>query len=125
MAMWNRKDPPPPPAPPPRESKSSHQVDSVLEQRIALLPQQTQDLLQVAAVLGLIALAAVLVYGCYRRWPPVVGLMWYVIWMLPAAGLVPLRYFRAERYLYPASWGLLLAVMMCFLLPGSYDDSRR
>lgn len=39
-----------------------------------------------------------------------IGVVWFAIWLLPAFGFLPLRHLRAERYLYPASWGLMLAV---------------
>ena len=80
---------------------------------------------EVLAMLGLLVVLGVLVWGSYRRWPFVCGLWWYVIWMLPASGLLPLCRFRSESYLYPASWGLLLAVMMFFLLPASGDQPGR
>lgn len=61
-------------------------------------------------MLGLAAVAALLATVVLMRWrgPLAWGLAWYVAWMLPVSGLVPLRHLRAERYLYPASWGLLL-----------------
>jgi len=86
---------------------------------------ETVGILDILAMLGIVAVLGVLVYGSYRHRPWVCGLWWYVIWMLPASGLLPLCRFRAERYLYPASWGLLLAVMMFFLLPASGEESGR
>ena len=41
------------------------------------------------------------------------GILWFLVWLLPALGFLPLRHVRAERYLYPSSWGLLLA-LVCF-----------
>jgi tetratricopeptide (TPR) repeat protein len=80
---------------------------------------------EVAAMLGVVGLLGVLAYAAYRRWPFAVALLWYVVWMLPATGLVALRHVRAERYLYPAYWGLLLAVLMLFLPSTAQVDSRR
>lgn len=34
---------------------------------------------------------------------------WFLIWMLPASGVLPLRHLYAERYMFPALWGLLAA----------------
>ncbi len=39
---------------------------------------------------------------------------WFVVWMLPATGLIPLRHLYAERYLYPAVWGPLAIVALLF-----------
>ena len=63
----------------------------------------------IVAVAALVIAAVFLGWATYRRWTPAAGLWWYVIWLIPASGVVGLRHFRAERYLYPASWGLLLA----------------
>ncbi|WP_197444264.1 tetratricopeptide repeat protein [Maioricimonas rarisocia] len=65
------------------------------------------------AAAWLLALAIPLIvllcgWWIWKRRAPALALAWYLIWMLPASGLVPLRHWRAERYLYPASWGLLL-----------------
>jgi Tfp pilus assembly protein PilF len=57
---------------------------------------------------GIVMLATVWTVSAWRRRDPrMIGWLWFLIWMLPAAGLLPLRHLRAERYLYPASWGLL------------------
>lgn len=37
--------------------------------------------------------------------------VWFAIWLLPATGIVPLRHLYAERYLYPALWGLCAGAM--------------
>lgn len=76
---------------------------------------QSVGLGDVLAMLGLVVVAGVAVYGWFRNWPIALALLWFAIWMLPTCGIMPLRHFRAERYLYPASWGILLAAMMLFL----------
>ncbi len=67
------------------------------------------------AILGLGAVIVGMLYGTWRRWPWALALMWFGIWMLPTSGIMPLRHFRAERYLYPASWGVLLAALLLLL----------
>lgn len=72
----------------------------------------------VSAVLAILALAALVVavaYGSYRNQSWTLAALWFVIWILPTSGIVPLRHFRAERYLYPASWGVLLIAVMVLL----------
>jgi len=71
---------------------------------------------ELAAVAGIVLVAVGLVLLTLRRNACSAGLWWYVVWMLPASGLVPLRHVRAERYLYPASWGLLLAAITALYL---------
>ncbi len=60
------------------------------------------------------ALGIVAAVGLWKRRPWAIALAWFFIWLLPASGLVPLRHLRAERYLYPASWGLLAAIVSVF-----------
>lgn len=70
---------------------------------------------EVAAVAGL-AIAGVLTFkAVLRRWAIAPALAWTVVWFLPASGLVPLRHFRAERYLYPAYWGVGAALLISIL----------
>ncbi|MEX2093364.1 MAG: tetratricopeptide repeat protein [Pirellulales bacterium] len=71
--------------------------------------------LDVLSVLSAAMLAVATVYGAFRKRPWALGMLWFAIWMVPASGLVPLRHFRAERYLYPASWGVLVAALWCVL----------
>ena len=75
--------------------------------------QGTWELLSLAgAVLWLVALLALR----FRKqgWM----LWWFTVWMLPTSGLIPLRHWRAERYLYPASFGMILfAVMFVYSIP--------
>ena len=72
--------------------------------------------LDVLSVLSAATLSVAAVYGAFRKRPWALGILWFAIWMVPASGLVPLRHFRAERYLYPASWGVLVAALW-WLLP--------
>ena len=49
----------------------------------------------------------------FWRWPTIrLPLLWFGIWLFPTSTVVPLWHFRAERYLYPASWGILLAIVL-------------
>ncbi len=66
------------------------------------------ELVDVAAIAGLCALLGLTIFWFWRRRPWFIPISWYGIWMLPATGLLPLRHLRAERYLYPAAWGLAL-----------------
>ncbi len=70
---------------------------------------------EVVAVVGVLLACAGLAYATWRSWHVADCLWWYVVWMLPASGIVPLRHLRAERYLYPASWGLISAVVLLIL----------
>lgn len=72
-------------------------------------------LLEIAAILGLAGALAATVVGLRRRRQWAVGALWTIIWLLPATGVIPLRHVRAERYLYPASWGLLLVAVLAIL----------
>lgn len=67
------------------------------------------------ALIAFFALAALVAYGWFKGWPWTLGVIWFVIWMLPTSGIMPLRHFRAERYLYPASWGILVAALLLLL----------
>lgn len=70
---------------------------------------------EILAILGVVAFLGVTGYGVSRRQAWAWALAWYAIWLLPATGILPLRHMRAERYLYPASWGLLLAISIVIL----------
>lgn len=68
--------------------------------------------LEIAALSCLALSIVALVIVCLRRpHPAALGVAWYLIWLMPAAGLLPLRHFCAERYLYPASWGIWLSLV--------------
>ena len=62
------------------------------------------------AIGGLILVGCMLAFGVRRRWLATTGALWYLVWMIPASGLLPLHHYRAERYLYPASWGIMLVI---------------
>jgi len=74
-----------------------------------------------AGEIGAITLQLLLVgaaaIGLLKRRVWALGLAWFAIWILPASGVVPLRHVRAERYLYPASWGLIFAVVVLLAAP--------
>jgi tetratricopeptide (TPR) repeat protein len=72
-----------------------------------------------ASLLAMLVLLGVTVFLFYRHRQYSIGLVWFAIWMLPASGLVPLRHLRAERYLYPASWGLCFLFVLLILSCGS------
>lgn len=76
---------------------------------------QTIDAGDAVALIAFFALAGTVAYGWFKNWPWTLGVLWFVIWMLPTSGIMPLRHFRAERYLYPASWGILLAALLLLL----------
>ena len=42
------------------------------------------------------------------------GWAWFLLWMLPASGILPLRHLYAERYLFPGMWGLMAATTHAF-----------
>lgn len=82
--------------------------------------------LELAALLGLLALAALTLWGLRRRSPLVHSGVWYVAWMLPVSGFLPLRHVYAERYLYPAMWGLTtLFVAVVFVLVSKWPRVRQ
>lgn len=70
----------------------------------------TPELTSAAAAVGLVLL-------CLQqrlRTLATLGIAWFLIWLLPVLGFIELRHAFAERYLYPASWGLwafLLAII--------------
>jgi len=76
---------------------------------------QTLGPADLLSIVAMAAAAAGTLHGLYRQQLWAVGVVWFVVWMLPASGLLPLRHFRAERYLYPASWGLLMAALLLLL----------
>jgi tetratricopeptide (TPR) repeat protein len=51
--------------------------------------------------------------------------LWYVVWLLPASGFIPLRHLRAERYLYPASWGVLMILTAAIFANTRRPRTRR
>ena len=67
------------------------------------------------AIVAWLTTAIAIAFGLVRRQPVALAVAWFVIWAAPASGIVPLRHFRAERYLYPASWGILLAATLILL----------
>lgn len=69
------------------------------------------DAVDLAAIggLGVVLLATVVLLWRHPR--GTVFWLWFVVWLLPASGLVPLRHVHAERYLYPASWGVLVGLV--------------
>ncbi len=71
--------------------------------------------LEVAAIAGLLLVAGLSLLSVWRRGPLAAPLMWLAVLAAPASGLVPLRHFHAERYLYPAYWGLLAVVWIGLL----------
>jgi tetratricopeptide (TPR) repeat protein len=79
-------------------------------------------LAELAAWLGWVVLALLGVRALLRGSTWVMLLAWYVLWLLPVSGLVPLRHLYAERYLYPASWGVLAGAA---LLVFTFIPNRR
>jgi len=64
-------------------------------------------------VLGLFAalfMVAATTYGIWRHHPAAFGIAWFLLWLLPDSGLLPLQQYYDEANLYPASWGLLFAL---------------
>lgn len=73
---------------------------------------------ETAALAALAAATLATIWGLWRRSMSALLTAWFGIWMLPASGLMPLRHLYAERYLYPASWGLIaMAVLLVFAIP--------
>ncbi|MCA9035683.1 MAG: hypothetical protein KDA91_11165, partial [Planctomycetaceae bacterium] len=60
------------------------------------------------ALLGVLLIVVFFGIAFRQRFSPATGLVWYTLWTLPTSGILTLRHWRAERYLYPASWGLIL-----------------
>ncbi len=65
----------------------------------------------IAAIVGLCSGLWLMATGYLKRWTTWPAFAWFAIWLLPALGLLPLRHLYAERYLYPAAWGLMLAAV--------------
>ena len=55
------------------------------------------------------------IYLIIKRRETGLALTWFAVWLIPTCGIVPLRHMYAERYLYPASWGLYLLVILLLL----------
>ena len=70
---------------------------------------------EIAAVVGMLVLAGLGIAAVLRRAPASPALVWLGVLAAPATGLVPLRHFHAERYLYPAYWGLIAALLIALL----------
>lgn len=90
------------------------------------------EISQSLGIIELVSLSVVLIglgsllYLLWKRRTIGLALSWFAIWLLPATGLVPLRHFYAERYLYPAIWGLcLFGVLLVFFLTEKLKHSRR
>ena len=73
---------------------------------------QEIGLIQVGYIALLVLLTGFATFNVYRRKPIGLVLCWFLIWLLPASGIIPLRHQYAERYLYPASWGLILTIVL-------------
>ena len=65
---------------------------------------------EVAALLGLIVLLAVIGIGLKLHHPSAFGGAWYLLWILPGAGFLPTEHYHNSHILYLATWGLSLAV---------------
>jgi tetratricopeptide (TPR) repeat protein len=76
---------------------------------------QTLGPLEVAAAVAGLALCGLGASAVVRRAPVSPALVWLAVLAAPATGLVPLRHFHAERYLYPAYWGLIVALLIALL----------
>lgn len=59
----------------------------------------------------------------WRRKREGMALAWFGIWLLPAMGLLPLNHMYAERYLYPASWGLCLFLVFAIFRGAEFFQS--
>ncbi|MEM7478921.1 MAG: tetratricopeptide repeat protein, partial [Planctomycetota bacterium] len=70
--------------------------------------------LEFACLFALFALAVATIASIIRRKPVGLALAWLLIWMLPSTGILPLRHMYAERYLYPASWGVFFGLAILF-----------
>jgi len=73
-----------------------------------------EGLLNPAAVSGLLALLVLLgavVWGLGHHHPVALGATWFGLWYLPVSGVVPLQHLHDDGHLYPAAWGLLLALV--------------
>lgn len=75
---------------------------------------QTVGTKEFLAIIGCVLIMVSIAIGYVRDAPFVLGLLWYATFMIPAMGFVPLRHFHAERYMYPALWGM--GVMFVVLL---------
>lgn len=78
----------------------------------------SQDLgvMEAIAILAIVALALIIVYAIIHRSLLALFFLWYVIWMLPTSGILALRHVYAERYLYPAMWGLIAVAVYAIVL---------
>ncbi len=65
---------------------------------------------EVIAIIMLGLLVAGMLWGLKRRFVWAFGLFWFCCWLIPVSGLVPLQHQVADRFLYPAAWGILLSV---------------
>ncbi|MEM7784851.1 MAG: tetratricopeptide repeat protein [Planctomycetota bacterium] len=75
-------------------------------------PTETvNDPLAVSCAIGVVALLIFAWIMVWYRKPLGIGLAWFFIWLVPATGVISLNHVYAERYLYPASWGLILAAV--------------
>ncbi|MEW4527320.1 hypothetical protein [Maioricimonas sp. JC845] len=80
----------------------------MLSDRWSLIAPVWWTWLLAAAIPGVLFLTG---WGVWKRQRWAIGGIWYLIWTLPTSGIMPLRHWRAERYLYPASWGVLLVAV--------------
>jgi tetratricopeptide (TPR) repeat protein len=67
---------------------------------------------EIGATVLLLGLAVLGLASFARRRAIGFALAWAGVWILPATGILALQHVRAERYLYPASWGVLLAAVL-------------
>jgi tetratricopeptide (TPR) repeat protein len=81
------------------------------------------ELVELGTIACVILVGIVLAYLLVKRIPEGLALAWFVVWLLPATGLVSLNHVYAERYLYPALWGLFLLLVMIALRLVNYFKS--
>jgi tetratricopeptide (TPR) repeat protein len=81
----------------------------------------------IVGVLGVVAVSVSLlglIRSIWRRSLGAFGWAWFLIWMLPASGILPLRHLYAERYLFPGMWGLMAATTHAFFRYLPIDKSN-
>lgn len=83
--------------------------DPLLSDRITVYSASSPIGWLAAISILLIGVACILIL--IYRWRIGYGLVWYVLWTFPTSGILTLRHWYAERYLYPASWGIILLIM--------------
>jgi len=71
---------------------------------------------EVAALLGFMVVLGAILLGLKLGHPSALGAAWFLVWLIPGAGLFPSDHYHISQSLYLAVWGVVFAVTYAIFL---------